>query len=74
MQGKSNYTKRIQSYRISLDSIVLLEKIAKHEERNLIFAIESAISEKAQKLGIIATIEEIDSKNFEFEEKRKNKK
>lgn len=74
MTNKTNYKKVIQTYRIPIDSIILLEKIANAENRSSITnAVETCIYEKAEKLGFSVSDEEIEKKVLEFKEKKRNK-
>lgn len=70
----ANYKKRIQTYRISLSAIILLEKISIKDNRTITNAFETSIFEKAESLGLTVTDDEIEEKHKEFEEQEIRKK
>lgn len=74
MVNKSTYKKRAQSFRVSLESIIILEKLAKKYYRTASFMLDEAIIEKGEKEGMIVTSEEIEQKHKEFENKDEKKK
>lgn len=63
--------KKARNFRLDYKTIILLEKISEVENRDITNTLETAILEKADKLNIKVTDEEIQEKINFFKNKKK---
>lgn len=71
MSAPNRNTKKLISYRFSIETLVLIEKLAKMDKRDNTNYLENDIANKAKYLGISVSQEEVDQFILRMEEKNK---